>query len=338
MTVRFRHTTPSDAPLVAETVEIGFASYREWAPEWVNPEPSGRAERLTERLRSPDVWSLLATDGDEVAGHVSIAERSPSALSAAPPGHAKLWQIFVRPRWQGTGLATLLLRAGEREAIDRGFVRMALWTPRDHMRARRFYEREGWVLSGRRDDESRMGLPLVEYVRELLPAPGDDGAADDLPGSRLPSVTLPATDGTDVTIAERPGRTVLFAYPRTGRPGEQSLGGDQAWNAIPGARGCTPQACAIRDSHARFEALAVRVFGLSTQSSDDQREAAKRLHLPYPLLSDPAARLGLPTFEMEGVTLYKRLTLILREGVVEDVIYPVFPPNEAAEQALAQLR
>ena len=170
-----------------------------------------------------------------------------------------------------------------------------------------------------------------------LPVPTDDGAADGLPGSRLPAVSLPATDGTDVTLAELPGRSVVFAYPRTGKPGESSLGGDAFWDSIPGARGCTPQACAIRDSHARFEALDVRVFGLSTQSTDDQREAAERLHLPYPLLSDLDAALGLPTFEVEGVMLYKRLTLILRDGVVKDAIYPVFPPDRAAEQALERL-
>jgi peroxiredoxin len=141
-----------------------------------------------------------------------------------------------------------------------------------------------------------------------------------------------------VTLAELSGRAVVFAYPRTGKPGESSLGGDAFWDAIPGARGCTPQACAIRDSHARFEALGVRVFGLSTQSPDDQREAAERLHLPYLLLSDPDASLGLPTFEVEGVTLYKRLTLIVRDGMIEDAIYPVFPPTEAADQALARLR
>jgi peroxiredoxin len=170
-----------------------------------------------------------------------------------------------------------------------------------------------------------------------LPVPDDDGGADHLPGSQLPAVALPATDGSEVTVAELPGRSVVFAYPRTGKPGEASLGGDEAWDAIPGARGCTPQACAIRDSKARFDALGVRVFGLSTQTTDDQREAAKRLHLPYPLLSDTDASLGLPTFEVEGVTLYKRVTLIVRDGVVEHVIYPVFPPNEAAEQALAAL-
>ncbi|MEA2386198.1 MAG: hypothetical protein QOJ22_372 [Thermoleophilaceae bacterium] len=170
-----------------------------------------------------------------------------------------------------------------------------------------------------------------------LPVPEDDGAADHLPGSRPPAVALRASDGSEVTVAELPGRAVVFAYPRTGKPGESSLGGDAHWNAIPGARGCTPQACAIRDNHARFEAFGVRVFGVSTQSHEDQSEAAERLHLPYPLLSDPHAALGLPAFEVDGVTLYKRLTLILRDGVVEDVVYPVFPPDQAAAQALERL-
>lgn len=172
-----------------------------------------------------------------------------------------------------------------------------------------------------------------------LPVPADDGAADHLvPGFALPHLALPATDGTLVDLAALPGRTVLFAYPRTGRPGEPSLGGDAAWDAIPGARGCTPQACAIRDLHAELGVLGVRVLGLSTQSPADQREAAARLHLPYPLLSDPAARLPLPTFAVAGVVLYRRLTLLLRDGGVEDALYPVFPPDRAADDALAWLR
>jgi peroxiredoxin len=180
-------------------------------------------------------------------------------------------------------------------------------------------------------DDDLLSLP------DDLPVPEDDGAADHLPGSVAPDVALRATDGSEANLAALDGRSVVFAYPRTGKPGEQSLGGDDAWNAIPGARGCTPEACAIRDEHAQFEALGVRVFGLSTQSPEDQREVAERLHLPYPLLSDPDAALGLPTFEVEGVTLYKRLTLIVRDGVIETALYPVFPPTEAAAQALAAL-
>ena len=174
-----------------------------------------------------------------------------------------------------------------------------------------------------------------------LPVPQDDGAADHLTGVALPAVALQATDGATVRLDQLAGRAVVFAYPRTGRPGEPSLGGDEQWDAIPGARGCTPQACSFRDEYARFAAADTRVLGLSTQDTAYQREAAERLHLPYPLLSDErlelATALRLPTFAVDGVTLLKRLTLIVRDGVIESVIYPVFPPNRSAEQALARL-
>jgi peroxiredoxin len=174
-----------------------------------------------------------------------------------------------------------------------------------------------------------------------LPIPEDDGAAAHLPGAVLPAVALPATGGGEVRLDRLEGRTVVFAYPRTGRPGEEPLGGTAFWNAIPGARGCTPQACAIRDTHGRFTALGVTVLGLSTQSPAEQEEARERLHLPYRLLSDArlelARALRLPTFEVEGHTLLRRLTLLLRDGRVEDALYPVFPPDAAAERALERL-
>jgi peroxiredoxin len=174
-----------------------------------------------------------------------------------------------------------------------------------------------------------------------LPIPADDGAADHLVGAALPPVALRATDGSIVRLDELGGRTVVFAYPRTGRPGEPALGGDEEWNAIPGARGCTPQACSFRVEYARFEAAGTRVLGLSTQDPGYQQEATERLQLPYPLLSDErlelANALRLPTFEVDGITLLKRLTLFVRDGVIESVIYPVFPPNRSAEQALAHL-
>ena len=174
-----------------------------------------------------------------------------------------------------------------------------------------------------------------------LPVPEDDGAADHLHGAPLPPVALPATDGSVVRLDELDGRSVVFAYPRTGRPGVQSPGGDERWNAIPGARGCTPEACSFRDEAARFGALGVRLFGLSTQDTEYQREAAERLHLPYPLLSDSALEfvqaLSLPTFEVEGMTLIRRLTLIVAEGRIGDVVYPVFPPDRGAELALERL-
>lgn len=179
----------------------------------------------------------------------------------------------------------------------------------------------------------------VEQLPDDLPVPVDDGAAQQVIGSRIPALPLPSTDGPQVDISEVPGATVLFGYPRTGTPGEPLPTG---WDAIPGARGCTPQACAIRDSFAEFAALSVTVFGLSTQSRDDQREAAQRLHLPYPLLSDADLALtrawGLPTFSVDDLTLLRRITIFLTDGVVAGLIYPVFPPDGAAAQALAWLR
>jgi peroxiredoxin len=181
----------------------------------------------------------------------------------------------------------------------------------------------------------------VTRLPEDLPVPEDDGAAVHLRDTLLPPVALPSTDGAPVRLDELPGRSVVFAYPRTGRPGEEPPGGEAGWNAIPGARGCTPEACSFRDEAARFRAHGARVFGLSTQDTDYQREAVERLHLPYPLLSDEALgltrALRLPTFEVEGMTLVRRLTLIVSEGRIEDVIYPVFPPDRGAELALERL-
>jgi peroxiredoxin len=174
-----------------------------------------------------------------------------------------------------------------------------------------------------------------------LPVPEDDGATDHLRGAALPAIALAATDGTTVRLDQLPGLSVVFAYPRTGRPGVQSPGGDAGWNAIPGARGCTPEACSFRDERARFQERGARVFGLSTQDTGYQREAVERLHLPYPLLSDAGLELtralNLPTFEVEGLTLIRRLTLIVRDGAIADVVYPVFPPDRGAELALERI-
>lgn len=172
-----------------------------------------------------------------------------------------------------------------------------------------------------------------------IPAPQDDGAARHFAGMRLPSVPLRATDGTTVDLATRPGLVVVYAYPRTGRPG---VANPEGWDAIPGARGCSPQSCAFRDHFEELRALGVaHVFGLSTQDTEYQREAAERLELPFPLLSDAqlafAHALRLPTFGVDGMTLLKRITLIIRDGVVEDVLYPVFPPDENAGAVVALL-
>src|SRR5919106_5680305 len=152
---------------------------------------------------------------------------------------------------------------------------------------------------------------LLELPADL-PIPVDDGACDHLPGMRLPSLPLPATDGTMIDLSALPGRSVVYVYPRTGRP-EQPL--PTGWDQIPGARGCTPQSCAYRDLAAQLGALGARIFGLSTQDTAYQREAVARLHLPFRLLSDErlalATALALPTFTVDGMTLIKRLTLIV---------------------------
>ncbi len=184
-----------------------------------------------------------------------------------------------------------------------------------------------------------MSMENLYELPESLPAPTDDGACDHLPGMRLPLMALPSTAGERVDLSGLPGRTVVYCYPRTGRPDEDL---PQGWDEIPGARGCTPQSCAFRDHHAELQALGARVFGLSTQSTEYQREDASRLHLPFELLSDEelafAGALGLPTFEVEGMTLIKRLTLIVDDGWIEKVFYPVFPPDENAEEIVGWLR
>jgi peroxiredoxin len=173
-----------------------------------------------------------------------------------------------------------------------------------------------------------------------LPVPVDDGAAAHLAGMRLPDVALQATDGSTVSLAALPGRTVVYAYPRTGEPGKAMLVPE--WDQIPGARGCTPQSCAFRDHYADLKrAGADRVFGLSTQSTAYQREMAERLHLPFPVLSDEGLALTralrLPTFEAGGLTLIKRLALVADAGRITHVFYPVFPPDRNAADVLAWL-
>ena len=172
-----------------------------------------------------------------------------------------------------------------------------------------------------------------------LPEPIDDGACDHLPGMPVPAMALAATDGTQVDLSALAGRTVVYAYPRTGRPGEPSLVDD--WGLIPGARGCTPETCGFRDHHAELAAAGARVFGLSTQESDYQREVAERLGLPFAILSDSrlelTSRLDLPTFAAAGQTLHKRHTLVVKDGAIEHVFYPVFPPNRHASEVLAWL-
>jgi peroxiredoxin len=172
-----------------------------------------------------------------------------------------------------------------------------------------------------------------------LPVPQDDGACDHLAGMRLPSVALQATGGGVVDLSVLPGTTVVYAYPRTGRPDREMSPG---WNDIPGARGCTPQSCAFRDHYQELRELGVSaLYGLSTQDTAYQQEAVSRLHLPFELLSDEhlvlTRALKLPTFVVEGETLVKRLALIIRNGVIEHVFYPVFPPDSNAAAVMRWL-
>jgi peroxiredoxin len=171
-----------------------------------------------------------------------------------------------------------------------------------------------------------------------LPPPADDGACDHLAGMRLPSLALPATTGDPIDLAALPGRFVVYCFPRAGQPDVPTPAG---WDQIPGARGCTPQSLAFRDHHHKIGALHAAVFGLSTQSLDAQAEIAARHNLPFPLLSDArlafARALKLPTFAVEEMTLIKRLTLIVTDGRIDKVFYPVFPPDQSADEVIVWL-
>jgi peroxiredoxin len=171
-----------------------------------------------------------------------------------------------------------------------------------------------------------------------LPAPVDDGACDHLTGLAVPALTLDSSQGP-IDLAELgAGRAVLYIYPRTGHPDRPV---PEGWDAIPGARGCTPQSCAFRDHAADLAAHGATAAGLSVQPLEDQQELAERIHTPFPVIADPERRLGaalgLPTFEFEGATLYKRVTLVLEAGRIAKVFYPVFPPDRNAADVSAWL-
>jgi len=173
-----------------------------------------------------------------------------------------------------------------------------------------------------------------------LPRPMDDGAADHLMNMTMPKVCLRSTAGNMVDLSNLSAlRTAIYCYPMTGVPGKPL---PEGWDLIPGARGCTPQTCGFRDHHQDLSRLKVEVFGLSTQTAEYQREMASRLQLPFEILSDDEFKfcdeLTLPTFEVDGVRLLKRLTLIVRGGRIEHIFYPVFPPNESADQVLRWLQ
>jgi peroxiredoxin (alkyl hydroperoxide reductase subunit C) len=182
---------------------------------------------------------------------------------------------------------------------------------------------------------------LLEVDWSKIPAPEDDGAANHLTGMTIPPVSLRATNDTAVTLSELTGRTVVFGYPRTGEPGKIGLVDD--WDMIPGARGCTPQTCSFRDLFAELKAAGAKhVFGLSTQSNEYQTEMAGRLHLPFPVLSDEQLELSdalsLPTMDVADLTMIKRLAMIIDDGKITHVFYPVFPPDRNAGDVLEWLK
>jgi peroxiredoxin len=188
----------------------------------------------------------------------------------------------------------------------------------------------------------RVNSHVMKSFAELpegLPIPVDDGACDRLIEASLPSVTLHSTQGRWIDLSVIPGYVVLYCYPMTGKPGVPLPNG---WEQIPGARGCTPQSCAFRDRHQELREIGAQVFGLSTQSTEYQLEAANRLHLPFELLSDRdlsfAKALKLPMFEIDEKQLIKRITLIANAGKIVKVFYPVFPPDENADEVLNWLK
>jgi peroxiredoxin len=185
-------------------------------------------------------------------------------------------------------------------------------------------------------------MARTDNVMELpkdLPVPQDDGACNHLTGMKLPALALRSTRGRLVDLSQLKGTTVVYIYPRTGRPDQEMLTG---WNAIPGARGCTPQSCAFRDHYQELKKLGVvELFGLSTQDTAYQQEVVERLHLPFEILSDEklefAKTLRLPMFEVDGMKLIKRITLIARDGTIEKMFYPVFPPDKNADEVIGWL-
>jgi peroxiredoxin len=171
-----------------------------------------------------------------------------------------------------------------------------------------------------------------------LPVPADDGACANLEGTQMPDIHLTSTDGPPVDLRV-PGAAVFYVYPKSGRPGVDPPAG---WNETPGMRGCTPQSCAFRDHHSELVALGATVYGISTQTTDEQREFASRLELPYPLLSDPdgelGSTLGLPLVDVtDGLRVYRRVTLITQDAEIVKVFYPVFPPDSNAAEVVAWL-
>jgi peroxiredoxin len=184
------------------------------------------------------------------------------------------------------------------------------------------------------------GTHNPQFLPQNIPAPQDDGGARHLTGMRLPDLALPATDGASINLSKLKGRTVVYIYPRTGVPGVDP---PEGWDQIPGARGCTPQSCSFRDHFGELKRLGLsQLYGLSTQDTDYQREAATRLHLPFAILSDAkltlTKALNMPTFTAAGMTLLKRMALVIDDGKITKTFYPVFPPDKNAAEVVAWMQ
>ena len=181
-------------------------------------------------------------------------------------------------------------------------------------------------------------MKSYDTMPDDLPRPIDDGACDHLIGMKLPDIELMATDGSLVNLSSQSGKTVIYCYPMTGKPGVPLPDG---WDDIPGARGCTPQSCSFRDHHSELSGLGADVFGISTQNTDYQQEMAERLHLPFLVLSDANFKfceaLRLPTFDVDGMRLIKRVTMIADKGEIISIHYPVFPSDADADWVINQL-
>ena len=180
-------------------------------------------------------------------------------------------------------------------------------------------------------------MQILTTLPDDLPVPVDDGACVYLPGSNLPAIDLLSTNDASVNLATIKGWLVIYCYPMTGQPDKPLPAG---WDEIAGARGCTPQSCAFRDHYQTLLQLKAQVFGLSAQSTSYQQEAVNRLHLPYALLSDAqymfTDALKLPTFDVNGMRLLKRVTLVAYDGVIQHCFYPVFPPDKNAARTAWQ--
>ncbi|MFY7911029.1 MAG: peroxiredoxin [Emticicia sp.] len=181
--------------------------------------------------------------------------------------------------------------------------------------------------------------PSYENLPANLPIPVDDGACVHLLGKQIPSIKLSSTNNTKENLKDLKGRVVIYCYPMTGKPGVKLPDG---WDQIPGARGCTPQSCSFRDHFDELQKLNTKVFGLSTQTTDYQKEVKDRLHLPFDLLSDKdldfANSLRLPLFSVDNMNLIKRVTLIVDEGKIVKYFYPVFPPDKNVDQVIEWLK